>query len=324
MSKTHDLIPCRTRDGLKLGVRRIPSTTGKARAAVVMQHGLGSNGLAFDYPGHSFAQALARAGFDCYISELRGAGDSDHPGEPFGIDDYLDSDLPAIIDAVRGDSGRERISWVGHSMGGILMMMYGIDHPDAPIERFVAIGSSLDYRPGRSVFRELRKARVLAGNWLKFYPFDVTGRANALVAGRGPVLPPEGMNFWRSNMDRRVMRGVLARGFTAIPIRLFDDLNTTFDDAGFSRQAGRITYLPRAAQFKIPTCLMMGTRDVQALEIAVEATARRLSGVSGLSLVGLGKKHGQADEYGHIDLLVGRRAPSEVWPAVARFLQGPA
>ncbi len=322
MFDSRELIPCRTSDGLSLAVRRIPSRTGTARGAVILQHGLGSNGLAFDYPGHSLAEALANAGFDCFISELRGAGKSDRPDRQYGIDEYLDYDIPAVIDAVRQYTQRERVSWIGHSMGGILMMMHGIDHPDAPVDRFVALGSALDYRPGNSVFKQVRKARVLAGNWLQFFPFDVNGRANALIAGVGPALPPELMNFWRSNVERSVMRGILARGFTPIPMRLFDDLDTTFDDAGFSRKGGSVHYLPRAAQLRLPTCLFMGSRDLQATEPAVEETARLLSGARTLELVKLGKAHGQVDDYGHIDLVVGRRAQSEVWPKIAQFLQG--
>jgi len=37
--------------------------------------------------------------------------------------------------------------------------------------------------------------------------------------------------------------------------------------------------------------------------------------------VRFGKAHGQAEDYGHIDFLVGRRAPDEVWPTITRWLE---
>ena len=40
-------------------------------------------------------------------------------------------------------------------MGGILMWMHGIEHPDAKVSRLVTVASALDYRPGRSVYRTL-------------------------------------------------------------------------------------------------------------------------------------------------------------------------
>ena len=33
-----------------------------------------------------------------------------------------------------------------------------------------------------------------------------------------------------------------------------------------------------------------------------------------------GKSHGEVDDYGHFDLLMGRRAQSEVFPHIDRFL----
>jgi pimeloyl-ACP methyl ester carboxylesterase len=318
-----DTIPCRTSDGLQLAVRRIPSTRGASRGAVILQHGLGSNGFLFDLPGHSLARTLAAEGYDCFISELRGAGSSDHPGRDFGIDDYVERDLPAILDAVRSDTGRERVSWVGHSMGGILMMFYAIEHPDAPVDRFVALGSALDYRPGKSAFRQLRAARPFAGDWLKVFPFGEVARVNALFAGQGPVVGPEKMNFWRSNVDKDVLRAVLSKGFGPISMRLLDDLDTTFAPGGFSRDAGKIVYLPRAKDFRLATCLMAGSRDVQAVPESIDATVRALSHAPELEVRRLGRAFGHADDYGHVDLVVGKRAHEEVWPLIVDFLGRP-
>ncbi len=321
MPKARDTIPCRTADGLSLSVRRIPSSAGLSRGAVILQHGLGSNGFVFDVPRHSLARRLAAAGFDCFISELRGAGDSDHPHGRFGLDEYMERDVPAILAAVLESTGRKTVHWVGHSMGGLLMMMYAIENAAAPIDRFVAIGSALDYKPGKSVFRDLRPLRPLAGAWLDTFPFRRLGQLNALVAGHGPQMPAEHMNFWRSNVDHDVMRSVLARGFDDISMQLFDDLDTTFDSAGFSRKHGAIKYLPRTKDFHLRTCLIAGSRDVQATPEAVDATVRLLASAPVLEVERVGRAHGDADDYGHIDLVVGKRADHEVWPKILAFLE---
>lgn len=319
MELTQDVITARTADGVSLALQHITPVQGASRGAVVLQHGLGANALTLNFPGRSLAAYLAAQGFDCYVPELRGAGASDRPAR-YGLDEYLEQDVPAIIDAVQRASGQRELGWVGHSMGGILLMLYGIEHPDVPVKRFVAIGSALDYRPGKSVHRETRALRPLAGNWLSTLPFGSLTRLNGLVAGKGPLLPAEKMNFWRRNMEPALMRCMLTIGFDSIPMDLLDDLSTTFDDVGLSRKQGTIVYLPRAHEYTVPTLLIGGSRDVQATPESITETARLLSGVRNLEVARFGKPHGHADDYGHVDLVVGRHVGVETWPAISEFL----
>lgn len=290
--------------------------------AVVLQHGLGSNSAVFQFPGRSYAEALARAGYDVFIPHLRGA-DSFGPSAAgsYGIDAYVEHDIPAIIERVQTLSGRERLLWVGHSMGGVLLMMHAIEHPDTPIARFVAVGSALDYQPGYSVFRDLLPLRPWLDRALVHLPFGVLARVNAQVAGWGPLLPPERMNFWRKNVERETLRQILANGFTSIPMQLLNDLHTTFLPAGFARKLGEIAYLTRAASYRLPTCLVAGSRDQQCPESSVDRTARLLSGAPELRVARFGKRYGQVEDYGHFDLIVGARAPVETWPTIHAFLR---
>ena len=312
-------VSCVTSDGLKLALRRTCANPSRPGPPVVLQHGLGANGLTFELPGRSLARALATRGFDCYVSELRGAGASDRPKDTYGLDEYLERDIPAILDSVRRTSGRDRVYWVGHSLGGILGMFYALEHAGGAVERLVAIGSALDYSRGPNAFSELRRARWLAGNWLRTLPFGALARLNALVAGYGPLLPAEKTNFWRSNIEPQVARHFLSRGFTHIPLRLLDDLDTTFNPGGFSRAAGRIAYLRRTSDFKTPTCLIAASADAQCTSQAIDATAQLLSGAE-LHVARFGKAHGHLEDYGHMDLLIGRNAEEEVWPTIARWL----
>jgi pimeloyl-ACP methyl ester carboxylesterase len=311
----------RALDGCELSMTRVRRADGASRGAVVLQHGLGSNGMVFDYPGRSLAQELAQAGFDCFVSQLRGANaQPTQPIKPYGLDEYVAYDVPAILETACATGEHARVHWVGHSLGGILLMLHAIEQPDAPIERFVAIGSSLDYRPGRSVYRDLRRLLGLISRGLRAVPFDTFARWNALSAGYGPLLLPEKMNFWRSNVEREIMRGLLQHGFTQIPVRLLLDLDSTFTPRGFSRAAGRIEYLTRASDFRVASCLIVGSRDAQCGEAAVDETARLLSGAPGLRVARFGRTHGHLDDYGHFDLILGKRAEHEVWPTIRNFL----
>ena len=312
-------ISFRARDGEGLSLRRL-RVASAPRAAVVLQHGLGSNSAVFHYPTRSLARHLAEAGYDVFIPHLRGV---DAPAaNSFGLDAYVERDIPAILDAVRERSGTERVHWIGHSMGGVLLMMYAIEQPDAPIDRFIAIGSALDYRPGYSVFRQLLPLEPLLSHAFESLPFGALARLNALIAGFGPAMLSEKMNFWRSNNDLAAIKHVLRSGFTPIPMQLMRDLKTGFGPTGFSRKHGSIAYLARASAYRLATCLMVGTRDEQCGESHVEETARVLSSATRMRIERFGKRHGHRDDYGHFDLLIGKSAPAETWPIVREFLAG--
>ncbi|MFI5307194.1 MAG: alpha/beta fold hydrolase [Polyangiales bacterium] len=318
MSVTRSRLDAQTRDGVRLSIERLRGSDPHA-GAVVLLHGLGANGRMFLIEGASLALYLAELGFDCFVPDLRGAGHSERPAAGFDLDTYLEQDLPTILDTALRASGQPSVSWVGLSMGGLLMFMYGIEHPDVKVQRLVTVGSALDYRLGRNVYRDLLRLRPLAGR-LRVLPFDALARALAPVAGVGPALPHEAMNFNRSNVERSVCREVMRSAFSPVPIALFDSLATAFSEQGFSRAGGRIVYLPRASALRMPTLLLAGNRDPQSPPEAVAATYELLASVRDKRVVFFGKEHGQADDYGHLDLVLGKRAPTEVWPQIAAFL----
>jgi pimeloyl-ACP methyl ester carboxylesterase len=315
-----DLLYTTTSDGLRLAIRRV-CPAGQSRGAVVMQHGLASNRLCFTLPGLSLAEHLAEQGYDCYATELRGAGDSETPKRGWTVSDYLERDIPALLDAVVQTSGHRQVSWIGHSMGGFLPIMYGIENPSAPIARIVTVASAVDYRPGRSVHRDFARLKPLM-NLIPSVPYGWLSRLNARVAGAGPRFMPEAINFHRANAERRVVREVLAGGFTPIPTALLDSLSSSFSDDGFSRDtaAGRLVYLQRLHEFRTPTLLISGDRDKQCSPEAVQTTFDGLSGVVDKQVAFFGRAHGHAEHYGHFDLIVGRHAQREVWPHITAFL----
>lgn len=316
-----DKLETRTDDGVRLAVQRVVAQDGAlagARGAVLMLHGLGSTSALYRVPSISLADHLAAQGYDCFVAELRGAGDSERPRQRFGLGDYLAHDVPALLALAREQSGHPRVAWIGHSMGGFLALMYGIDHPDAPVSRIVAVGSSLDYRPGRSIYRSLRKWKPLAST-LPVLPFSLLASMSIPFAGWGPELLAEGMNFQRSNMAPSATRYLLGNGFSAIQTALLEDLDTTFSDQGFAVE-GRGPYLPRAAALRIPTLLVGGSRDLQCTPEASAVTFGLLSGVRDKKLAMFGKAYGHEDDYGHFDLIVGKRAQHEVWPEITAFL----
>jgi alpha-beta hydrolase superfamily lysophospholipase len=94
------------------------------RATLVVVHGLGEHSGRYD----ALAQALAAAGFVYYSFDLRGHGKSGGPrGDVHKFDDYL-YDLNRFLDLVRQREKHLPIFLMGHSLGGILAVLYALDH----------------------------------------------------------------------------------------------------------------------------------------------------------------------------------------------------
>ena len=318
-----ELIETTTYDGLKLRIEHLRSRTQSESKPVVLQHGLAASGLVFNYPGHSLAAYLSVRGFDCYLPDLRCARHSDKPKGQWSLDDLIENDLPAVIRAVLEHSRAEKLHWIGHSLGGILLLMFAIENPEAPIDSFSAIGSALDYRPGtrKNIYPKLIPwASVASSLHLKSFPYHLFARLGAPMAGRGIRLLPELMNFRRDNIDPEILRTMLAHGFTKAPYRLLQGLSGLFSKEGLVRQNTEIAYRDQAIRFRPRSLLISGSRDLQCPAEAVEDTGHRLHGARNVRIMHFGKRHGHAREYGHIDLVLGKNVRQEVWPHLFNWL----
>lgn len=308
-----------TGDGVRLAIHRVPPQGGPSRhPPVLLLHGLGANRAGYLMPQRSFAHHLASRGFDCYVAEMRGAGDSDVPDAPWDLDDYLEQDLPAILRGIREISGHQDVLWVGHSMGGVLLCCYAVRHRDHRIARGVAVGSALDYRVGKSGFAGMFRLRRLIEK-LPAIPFGPFSHVVSPLLGRVSN-PIETFNFWSPNVEPEIIRAWYGHGFEWIPTSLLSSLATTFEESGLRSRDGTVRYLDCVERVRFPLLLLAGSCDVQCPIEAVEWTAQKVGPHA--RAVAFGRAFGQAEDYGHCDLLVGRRAPEEVWPQVEAFLAG--
>ncbi len=309
----------RTEDGLTLQLRRVrPSSFGGHRSTVMLLHGLGSNHQGFHLPERSLATWLAERGHDVWMPELRGHGSSQAHSYDWCLDEYLDYDIPAIIRAIQRYGGADEIHWVGHSMGGILLMSYGILNPEAPIARGTAVGSALDYGVGQSGFESLLALRPLLER-LVAIPYGSLVHLLAPMMGGGPLRSLEQFNVWPTNVEAEIVQQLHARCFHTIPISLLNNLATTFEPCGLCLRSG-FPITDNAARLDIPIKLIAGSRDAQVGVEAVEYTSELIGNNADLTICG--PEQGCDDHYGHWDLLVGRCARDEVWPEIADWIEG--
>jgi len=139
----------RTTDGWRIALTRY-----RARGEpVLLVPGVAMNRHGLDLTDElSLASALAKAGFDAWLVDLRGRGESTQPrlfgehGWEWSFDEYVEHDVPAAIDAVLAATGRARCHFVGHSLGAVVLYaVLGDARQAAKVASAVAIGGPASY-----------------------------------------------------------------------------------------------------------------------------------------------------------------------------------
>lgn len=151
-----------------------------------------------------FVKNLLFFGADIHIVELRGHGLSSvarqreraaETGTPppadldygWDIDSYFLYDLPATIERVKEETGRDRIFYCGHSMGG--MLGYGLAGLRDDLEGLVTIGAACDLGKGFFALKLLALAEPAIGASIDsaLFAANVERRTRELL-GRGTGL----------------------------------------------------------------------------------------------------------------------------------------
>ncbi len=307
-----------TADGWTLAIWFRPAAHRRFQEPVVLCHGLANNSRFMEFlPGHALAHFLSAAGFDCYSVDLRGAGGSRGPVlAPLDgtFDDYVLYDVPAVLDAVRAHSGQARAFWVGHSMGG-LVALAGAD--ETRLQGLVTVGSPVFFAYPRVLQRLLRSALWLSPAGA--FPMRWVAQGLAPVAGRFNVaLPhlPANLRNLTDQAQRVIMAQVFADIWRGVLLQFVDWVGR---DA-FSSQDRAIDYRDRVARLQVPMLVVGGSVDNLA---PLPETRKFYSLVTApdRELLLLGKEFGEAEDYGHGDLLLGKHVEREVFPRVAAWLE---
>lgn len=298
-------------DGTVLDVDVYDDVDGRADDAVILVHGLIQNKNAFVVPGFSAPALLNRAGLRVYAADMRGrdGGSARHD-----LATYVDVDAVAVIDAVR--ARHRRVFWVGHSMGGLI----GLAAP-RPLDGIVALGSPLF--PGTDALRALavdkrlmQFSRITARRGVKFPGAFYSKAFHALRAvldsdnAAARALWP--LPLWKpgSFSSEADLAHTLRAAFADDAHHVVADLCELGVSHG--QRAGRLNYAARLAAQRAPALFVAGSVDALAPVDSAHALYAR---------TGSARKEFKVADAGHIDLIVGDVARSDVWPAVIRFLR---
>lgn len=340
----------RTSDNWKLVVHRYRSANRQDRSKlpVILCHGFSYNATFFDLtPDASFARYLANEGYDVWVVNLRGAGQSsrwalttpaagnallgrlaaqidgseiprygfvsiDPKYANWTFDDHVERDIPAILSLVKHRTNRPQVAWIGHSMGGNIMLAYLSRYGQDPsVGKLVVIGSQLRLPP-ESAFGELLLTT------LEQRQREVTANAPLLRAFSAGA---NRMFFNEANMTQEAFRAIETSGQDSPSVGVLEQYLTLCARGEMLDASKRTSYVTGLRNVQCPSLIVGGAADRIAPPYLQERLLRDIGAENRLLLI-LGKQNGFSVDFGHCDAIVGRQSLAEVYPVLSRWLDG--
>ena len=295
----------------------LPTATSRFPVPVLLVPPLMVRPYIYDLrPEHSMVRHLRRAGFDVYLVDF---GVPEKEDADTRLDDYVLDFLPRAIEAVRARHGTRELSIVGYCMGAIFALLYVSAWDDKEVRNLVSIAAPIDFAKMGLLTHLARAAH---------------GQVQFLADRIGNV--PGFLNSQALKMLAPVKRFTR---YADLFVNLYDEEWVKGFDA-MSKWSNDFIAYPQQAFKQFMSEVMVGnkliegmrfgdrTADLRKVECALLAFAGREDTIatpaSARAIVEATRP--REHEYhevhgGHIGVVVGGRAPAEVWTRMTDWLK---
>ena len=343
-----------TKDGVALKLKRY---INEGAQPILLAHGFSGNGLEFDLPHrkHNLALYLAERGYDVWISSFRGCGNGPYECKArdwsHSVDELAALDAPALVEGITEATGRRPI-WIGHSMGGIVLYMYLlgatvemtngsyrvlvdpslIEERNHSILGGVTIGSppSLTYGGGDWIakLQKLPFFQTLARFLIRYVGFlnrfsskmpvsrlrglvTLFPRLGRVLAMRGPIAI---FLYNAKNVDADVGYSLLKWASDNVTTGMTVQILALALDPDYKDLRGEFNFTANMHRVTAPLFFITGTEDfVGADNVHKDGYEKVASAV---------KRFENYPDYGHTDLVMGKRVYEEVYPDILEWVEG--
>lgn len=314
----------RTRDGWNLALHRhIPPIPNPELAPVIVVHGIATNKFVIDLDKrHSLPYYLKLRGFEVFAVSLRGAGVSYHENrgyQDFTFDDLVKYDVEAILHKVLSLTGKKRASWIGHSMGAMILYSYLGISSKADKEKVAAFASLGG--PGNLNHLGLSLIGLLSRFPRARRVLDLKFGASMLAPIAGEIYTPIDEILYNPKVTRpRTVKKVMKNAIENISEGLIEQFMAWIETKKMSSLNGFHDYIELQKEITVPSLFIAGAKDAIATPETVKFVFDR-AGAKQKKFLIISKESGASEDYGHGCLILGERAEDDVFPKVEAFLR---
>jgi len=269
--------------------------TCKTDVPVLLLHGSIENGkIFFTKGGKGLAPYLSQLGFDVYVPDMRGKGESvpkissKHNHSQF---EQITVDIPKYLEKIQNIRPFTKIHFGAHSWGGVLLLAYLARFNDARVCSMVLFRTK-----HKILLKTLRKKLFIDFVW------SWLGRFAIHKKGYFPA------KDWKLGAENEPKQFYLQ---TDIWLKSNDWIDSV-DGFNYKESILGLNLPPTLYINGIKDFILGNHSDVQALIAETGANQNTQTLL-------IGKRHGNLANYGHIDMLTHPKAPFDHFPAVVEW-----
>ena len=313
----------KTADGWELSLVRYRAVGPVTGRPVLLCHGISANERNMDLDeGHSMARWLASQGREAWTMSVRATGDSDRPDPskgrtlPIRFDHYWQHDLPTAIEHVRKVSGADAIDYAGHSMGGMIAYAF-LSQGGQGLHAVATMGSPTRLDWGTGLEQLIRTIGPLVVSDDVIFPSQFGAQVSAPLQTLFDDGPFQRFFYNPESTKPETWQRLVLYGTADTAGGAAKQLLSLVETSRFTSADGKLDFRADMARIRTPVIVVAGKLDRVAPTAAVKDGYRALGGPKRWLLIT--RANGALGEYGHMDLVIGERAPDEVFRPVLDF-----
>lgn len=300
----------RSPDGWECPLHRYPAAPDADGSPVLLVHGHLTGPEGFELgEEHALVRRLHGAGHDVFLMTHRGDRGAVAPNRApgFDFDDIAALDVPAAIERVREATGARRVLWVGHSLGGQLLVAHLARGGAGDIAGAALLCAPVRFDVPRT---QARLARLTASLLPAAWRIPARAVHQALAPFADHARP------WQEatrETDGPRARGLMVHGTEDVSAGMARQVAAWLTAGSLCDRSDQVDYVAAMAGTSVPLWVLATDGDrlcpPRAAEPVVHAAA---PGAATWTVLG--------SRWGHLDPLIGRDAPGQVHAPLARWL----